>query len=78
MRFLKGAAANYDARIANLAGGTVANAIPREASALVVVPVDQADAFLASIGEFEATVRDELAAVEPELRVGATPGRSAG
>jgi dipeptidase D len=73
VRFLKGAAEDYDARIANLAGGTAANSIPREASALVVVPVDQADAFLASIGEFEATVRAELAAVEPELSVGAAP-----
>lgn len=32
--------------VAGLAGGTAANAIPREASALIVVPEGQVDAFL--------------------------------
>jgi len=73
VRLLKGAAAEHGARITSLAGGTAANAIPREASALVVVPVEQADAFLASIDDFEATVRMELAAVEPDLTVQAAP-----
>ncbi len=74
VRFLKGAATNYGVRLAQIAGGTAANAIPREASALIVVPIGQADAFLESVGDFEATLRNELAAVEPDLSVQAASG----
>jgi dipeptidase D len=73
VRFLKGAAADYGVRVAQLAGGTAANAIPRDASALVVVPTAQTDAFLKDAGAFEATVRNELGPVEPDLTVTAIP-----
>lgn len=56
----------YGARVASLQGGTAANAIPTEASAVVVVPESQVDAFLAYVNEFEGLVQSELATTEPD------------
>ena len=73
VRLLDQVAAEQGVRVARLSGGTAANAIPREADALVVVPTAQTDAFLAAVQTFEATVQSELAATEPDLTVQATP-----
>ena len=69
VRFLREAAGKYGLRVAQIASGTAANAIPRDASALVVVPAAQAEAFLKSVEEFEGIVKNELAATEPDLSV---------
>ena len=45
---------------------------PHVASAFVVVPNDQVDAFLAYVQQYEGIVQSELAAVEPDLKVQAT------
>jgi dipeptidase D len=73
VRLLDQVAADQGVRVARLSGGTAANAIPREADALVVVPAAQADAFLEAVQAYEATVQTELAATEPDLVVQATP-----
>jgi dipeptidase D len=73
VRLLKEAAGKYGVRLAQISGGTAANAIPREAWALVVVPAAQVDAFLKRVQEFEGIVQNELAAVEPSLSIQATP-----
>jgi dipeptidase D len=75
VRLLSPAAETYGLRLATIAGGTAANAIPTTASALVLVPDDHAvaDAFLAYVQQFEGIVQSELAAVEPDLTVQATP-----
>ena len=73
VRLLSPAAGQYGVRLAQLAGGTAANAIPTSATALVVVPNDQIDAFLAYVKQYEGIVQSELAAVEPDLKVQATP-----
>jgi dipeptidase D len=73
VRFLTEAAGEYGVRVAQILGGTAANAIPREATALVLVPAAQADAFLQSVQEFEGIVKSELAATEPDLSVQAAP-----
>ena len=39
-RFLKDAVANYEARLACVEGGSLRNAIPREASAIITIPAD--------------------------------------
>ncbi|MBO4690792.1 MAG: aminoacyl-histidine dipeptidase [Paludibacteraceae bacterium] len=39
-RFLKDAVANYEARLAHVEGGSLRNAIPREASAIITIPQD--------------------------------------
>jgi dipeptidase D len=61
VRLLDQVVADQDVRVARLSGGTAANAIPREADALVVVPAAQVDAFLQAVQAFEATVQSELA-----------------
>jgi dipeptidase D len=73
VRWLREAAAKYGLRVAEMASGTAGNAIPREATALVCVPQAQADAFLAGVSDYEATIKAELAAVEPKLSAGAVP-----
>jgi dipeptidase D len=69
VRLLKGAIEPYELRVASLIGGTAANAIPREAAAVVLLPDHQVEAFTAYVQAFEATVKSELAAVEPDLSV---------
>lgn len=73
VRLLSPAVDTYGLRVATIAGGTAANAIPTIASALVLVPNDQVDAFLAYVTQYEAIVQSELAATEPGLVVEATP-----
>ncbi len=68
VRLLKEASA-YGLRLASLSGGTVSNAIPRDAVGLVLIPNAQVDAFSSFAGEFEATVQNELKAVEPDLSI---------
>jgi dipeptidase D len=72
VRLLQETSAKYGLRLAQIAGGSAANAIPREATALVVVPQAQAGEFLPYVQKFEGIVKNELAAVEPDLRVQAT------
>lgn len=67
------ASTDRDLRVASLAGGSAHNAIPREAAAVVVVPDDQAAAFLADVAAFEVAVRGEFAGVEPDLTIEAVP-----
>ena len=73
VRLLKLASQENGLRLAHIEGGTAGNAIPREASATVCVPESQTSQFLNSVQEFEGIVKNELAAVEPDLSVQATP-----
>jgi dipeptidase D len=69
VRLLKGAVKPYGLSLANITGGTALNAIPTDASALVFLPDKQVEAFTAYVRAYEATIRSELAAVEPDLSV---------
>ena len=72
VRLLRETANQYGLRMASIESGTAGNAIPREAAALVLLPADQVQPFLAATGEFETTIRSELQAVEPDLQVEVT------
>ena len=72
-RLLWTAGPQFGVRVASIAGGDRYNAIPREASALVVVPTDKAEALAKYVQTFERTVKSELAATEPTLTIQATP-----
>jgi dipeptidase D len=72
VRLLSIAAQEYGVQLAEITGGTAANAIPQEATAQVTVPATQGDAFLKFVEEYQDIVRAELAATEPNLAVGAT------
>lgn len=58
-RFLWSSVNKYGIEIAEIDGGNLANAIPRDAHAVVGVPAAHADAFLADVVEFYHTVLAE-------------------
>lgn len=64
------------ARLARIDGGNKRNAIPREATALVFVPAARADEARAIVDEWNTTLRAELATVDPDLKVEATPSKT--
>lgn len=78
IRLLWVAAQRFGLRLSSIDGGSLRNAIPRESFAIVTVPSDRKNDFLAYVKELEATVRKELSAVEPDMKIAAediaTPG----
>lgn len=62
--------------LTDLRGGSVRNAIPREAFATVVFNEDPA-LFLQAISDFQDTLKSELAKVEPNLQLQAQPTEKA-
>jgi dipeptidase D len=65
--------------LAAFQGGNKHNALPREATARVVVPTEARDAFTAAVATETAAIQDELHAVDPDLRIeiatAASPGK---
>ena len=57
----------HGVRIAELTGGSLANAIPREAVAVIAIPAEALSAVEAIVTEHEELFKHELAAVEPTL-----------
>ena len=70
-RFLKTYAKELGLRIANILGGSLRNAIPRESFATVVLPAENAEKLQAAVKEAEAIFQAELSAKEPTLSVSA-------
>ncbi|MCX6156722.1 MAG: aminoacyl-histidine dipeptidase [Ignavibacteriae bacterium] len=68
-RFLRHAERNLGIRLAEVDGGTLRNAIPREAFAIVTVPTAKAKAFEAEVKSYEDTVKKEFATADPGLEV---------
>lgn len=66
-RFLKNTHEEYGIRIASIDGGGMRNALPREAEAVVVVPVSKAKDFEKSVRDYQSVYKKELANVEPDL-----------
>ncbi len=64
---------NFGLRLAALEGGSLRNAIPREASATIVVPVQHKDSLAAMVAGLEQIIRKELSAVEPNMKIILTP-----
>lgn len=66
-RFLKDAIAECDVRLASFNGGSLRNAIPREAFAVVSLLPENEQIFLDLVKEYEATYIDEFDGVETSL-----------
>ncbi len=66
-RFIKAAIEHYDMRIADINGGSLRNAIPRESFATVVVPIEKKDKFVECVNKFQDIFIAELKAKEPNL-----------
>ncbi|MFP4262291.1 MAG: aminoacyl-histidine dipeptidase [Halomonas sp.] len=58
-----------DARLASYEGGSLRNALPREAFAVLALPEEEREAAVAEVEALEATLRDELAGVDDALRL---------
>ena len=68
VRLLK-ALADQGARICSVKGGSLRNAIPREAFACIVVPEGAISAVQRIVKEHHSVFQSELAEVEPDLRI---------
>ncbi|MGG4625308.1 beta-Ala-His dipeptidase [Serratia odorifera] len=76
-RFLFDHAPQLNLRLLELNGGTLRNAIPREAFAYVAVPADRVDQLKALSQAFLATLQNELSAKEKNITVLLEPTTSA-
>ncbi len=63
----------YGLRLANIDGGSLRNAIPRESFAVTVVPEDNKENFELFVKEFEAIVQDEFKEADSGVVVIAEP-----
>lgn len=65
--FLKEAVSNYEVRLATVDGGSLRNAIPREAFAIVTLPEEDEKDFLKLVKKYEKRYKEEYKAVEANL-----------
>ncbi|MCP4453584.1 MAG: aminoacyl-histidine dipeptidase, partial [Planctomycetes bacterium] len=72
-RFLYEAHASLDLRVAALDGGSLRNAIPREAFVWVTLPEAKVAAFQACLDDYASTAKSELEVTEPGLDISAAP-----
>jgi dipeptidase D len=70
--------AEVDARLSTIDSGKMRNAIPREGGAFLFIPAENVRRAAALVAELNATFRDELALVEPELVVSLTEAKENG
>ncbi len=66
-RLLKTAVAEYEARLASVDGGSLRNAIPREAFAVVTVPEDGVQDMIDLIEEYRNLYKEEFKTVEDNI-----------
>jgi len=62
-------AKHFELRVASIDGGSLRNALPREASAELLIPSAQLDACKSALTALTATLKHELAAVEPDFAI---------
>lgn len=66
-RFLKEIVRNYEARLANINGGSLRNAIPRESFAVITIPEQLSDDLMDLVNEYESLFKEEFAGIETTL-----------
>ncbi|MBE9468564.1 MAG: aminoacyl-histidine dipeptidase [Bacteroidetes bacterium] len=67
IRFLKKAISELNVRLSSIDGGTLRNAIPRDANAIITVPVENEKALIELVAKYQAIYKNELAEVEPNF-----------
>jgi dipeptidase D len=67
-RFLKEAVSDYGARLASISGGSLRNAIPREAEAVITLPKDNVETLWELVADYQDLYRAEYAGVEDGIR----------
>jgi dipeptidase D len=68
-RFLAGHATELGLSISHLQGGSLRNAIPREASCSFTLPVDKLELLQQRVAQYQDILQAELAATEPALKL---------
>lgn len=68
-RFLWERKENFGLRLANICGGNAHNAITREAFAIITISQNKKDEFLKSLEQFELTIKNEIAIVDPNFHI---------
>ncbi|MDC8003469.1 aminoacyl-histidine dipeptidase [Aureisphaera galaxeae] len=63
------AAVNNECHIAEIAGGSLRNAIPRESVATVVVPMEKVSDFVSKVEAAQFSIVEEYKLLEPELSI---------
>jgi dipeptidase D len=66
-RFLKLAVAENEVRLASFSGGTLRNAIPREAFAIVTIPEEDLADLAESVADYENQINEEYKGIENKL-----------
>jgi len=67
VRFLRKVIADLDVQVGSIVGGGLRNAIPREATATIVLPAESVAALKAEVLKYETLYKSELSATEPNL-----------
>ena len=68
-RLMRRAQAEFGLRLASVNGGGLRNAIPREASAFVLVPETKAEAFVRAVEAYQTVIKDELKGVDDAVSI---------
>lgn len=76
-RFLKKAVAAFDLELALMEGGSLRNAIPREATAVVVLAEDELEDFKNFVKEFEDLYNDEYKGIENHITLSCEQAKQA-
>lgn len=66
-RFLREAVAEYEARLASIDGGSLRNAIPREAFAVITIPADATEDIIDLVQEYRDLFVEEYKGVENNI-----------
>jgi dipeptidase D len=70
-RFIKDVVRNFGARLAFIEGGSMRNAIPREAVAVITLPNDNVEALWELVADYQETFRTEYAGIETAIHFSA-------
>jgi dipeptidase D len=68
-RILDGASHRFGLRLSSLEGGSLRNAIPRESTAIVVIPKQNLEGFMAWFTQLSAVIQAENAVTDPLLLI---------
>jgi dipeptidase D len=68
-RLLYGGHKNQGIRIAEIDGGSLRNAIPRESFATITVDNDASEAFISEMNKLGSQIKNELKTMEPDLEI---------
>jgi dipeptidase D len=70
-RFLKEVVRDYGVRLASIEGGSLRNAIPREAEAVITLPKENVDLLWEAVADYQELYRTEFSGVEENIKFNA-------